>query len=85
MVALLRAYDWAQTPLGPFDRWPASLRTTLGILFHSQSPMALFWGDELRCFYNDAYRPALGMAGVHPIALGRPVRDVFTDLHTDST
>lgn len=78
-VALLRAYDWAQTPLGPFDRWPASLRTTLGILFHSQSPMALFWGDELRCFYNDAYRPALGMAGVQASTLGSPARDVFTD------
>lgn len=34
--------------------------------------MFLFWGEQLICFYNDAYRPSLGNEGKHPGALGKP-------------
>ncbi len=32
--------------------------------------MFLFWGPDLVCFYNDAYRPSLGENGKHPNILG---------------
>ncbi|WP_243416357.1 PAS domain-containing protein [Flavobacterium sp. HTF] len=71
MGALMRAKDWDQTLIGPVDKWPQSLRTTLGILLNSKFPMFLFWGEELICFYNDAYRPSLGNDGKHPSILGQ--------------
>ena len=29
LAALIRARDWAATPVGPVERWPPSLRTAL--------------------------------------------------------
>ncbi|MBO0930458.1 PAS domain S-box protein [Fibrella aquatilis] len=76
---LTREFNWTQTPLGPPDAWPLSLQTTLGIVLHSAFPMFLFWGDELTCFYNDAYRPSLGQTGKHP-AIGRPAKAVWPEI-----
>ncbi|GAB3550070.1 hypothetical protein GCM10027577_28610 [Spirosoma fluminis] len=42
--------------------------------------MFLFWGNELLCFYNDAYRPSLGNTGKHPWALGRPGSEVWPEI-----
>ncbi|MBO0936622.1 PAS domain-containing protein [Fibrella sp. HMF5335] len=80
MGALTRQYDWAATPLGPPERWPQSLRTTLSIILHSRFPMFLFWGEQHLCFYNDAYRPSLGKDGKHPQALGKPGADVWPEV-----
>ncbi len=77
--ALTRAFDWSKTSLGMPDGWPQSLRTTLGLVLHSAFPMFLFWGDELLCFYNDAYRPSLGTNGKHP-ALGKPGKQVWPEI-----
>jgi hypothetical protein len=66
MGNLIRAKDWSKTPVGPIDSWPQSLRTTLSIILNSKFPMFLWWGPELICFYNDAYRPSLGNNGKHP-------------------
>ena len=74
---LTRAYNWAATSLGPPQTWPASLRAMLGIVLHSASPMVLFWGDDLICFYNDAYRPTLGQDR-HP-AVGKRAADIFPE------
>ncbi|MEO6000078.1 MAG: PAS domain-containing protein, partial [Chitinophagaceae bacterium] len=70
MGALMRAYKWDSSPVGPADKWPQSLRTTLSILLNSKFPMFLFWGPHLVCFYNDAYRLSLGNDGKHPLLLG---------------
>jgi PAS domain S-box-containing protein len=79
--ALIRAKDWAQTPLGPPEGWPQSLKTTLGILLNSRYPMFVFWGPELIKIYNDAYRPITGHK--HPWALGRPAREVWPEIWSD--
>jgi PAS domain S-box-containing protein len=71
MGQLIRAVDWSENPLGPIENWPQSLRSTLSIILHSKFPMFLFWGPNLICFYNDAYRPSLGNDGKHPTALGQ--------------
>src|SRR5580698_8035622 len=80
MGALMRAKDWAQTPVGPVDKWPQSLRTTLSIILNSKFPMFLWWGPELICFYNDAYRPSLGQEGKHPHILGEPAREAWPEI-----
>ena len=76
MTARIRAFDWAGTPLGPFDDWPGSLRTLVSMMLESQLPIALGWGPGLTCLYNDAYRPLLGSK---PEALGRPFREVWPE------
>ncbi|WP_373515461.1 PAS domain-containing protein [Persicitalea sp.] len=75
-----RTMDWSQTQLGTPDTWPQGLRTTLGILLNSRFPMFLFWGKDLLCFYNDAYRPSLGNDGKHPHALGQPATEIWTEI-----
>lgn len=70
MGQLIREKDWSKNPLGTPNKWPQSLRTTLSILLNSKFPMFLFWGPDLICFYNDAYRPSLGNDGKHPSILG---------------
>lgn len=78
MGARIRAHDWAQTPLGPPDGWPSALRVTLGICLNSNVPTAIYWGDDLRLLYNDAWAPI--PAEKHPWALGRPAREVWPDI-----
>ncbi|MGC1242910.1 MAG: PAS domain S-box protein [Chryseosolibacter sp.] len=75
-----RAFDWSQTSLGPVEKWPQSLLTTLSIILNSRFPMFLFWGPDLVCFYNDAYRPSLGNDGKHPFALGKRGEEVWPEI-----
>lgn len=63
---LILKHNWANTSIGAMDNWPVSLRTTLANVLHSGFPMFLFWGDDLLCFYNEAFRPSLGTDGKHP-------------------
>lgn len=80
MGALIRSKDWSQTLMGNIDNWPQSLRTTLGIILNSKFPMFLWWGPELICFYNDAYRPSLGQNGKHPDILGMPAQKAWSEI-----
>jgi len=80
MGQLTREKDWSQTVLGPPAQWPQSLRTTLSILLSSRFPMFLFWGPELIQFYNDAYRPSLGIDGKHPTALGQRGEECWKEI-----
>ena len=76
--ALIRAKDWAATPLGPIDDWPQSLRSAVSILLPSRAQIVLFWGPEFVAVYNDAYRPVFGSK--HPTALGKPAREAWSEL-----
>ncbi|MEZ0608877.1 ATP-binding protein [Fibrella sp. WM1] len=80
MAQLMRQKDWSQSLLGRPDTWPQSLRTALTILLRSRFPMFIFWGPDLLCFYNDAYRPSLGNNGKHPTALGEPAEEVWPEI-----
>ena len=72
--------DWSQHSIGTPDMWPQSLRSTLSIIFNSKFPMFLFWGEELICFYNDAYRPSLGKDGKHPSILGMRGKEAWPEI-----
>jgi hypothetical protein len=79
MARLMRSHDWSQTPLGPVDTWPQSLRTTVSILLNSRYPMFVWWGPQYANLYNDAYRPILG-ASKHPHFLGQSAKDCWAEI-----
>ncbi len=79
MGALMRAYNWETSSIGPADKWPQSFRTTLSILLNSKFPMFLYWGPNLVCFYNDAYRFSLGNDGKHPLLLGMKAEEAWPE------
>ena len=65
------AFDWSQT--SDMARIDSMAR---GIAGYCKYPVELappqvpfWWGEDLVQFYNDAYRPSLGV-GKHPMALG---------------
>ncbi len=76
---IIRNFNWAETPLGAAETWPPSLRTSIGILLNSAFPMILFWGEDMTCFYNDAFRPSLGNDGKHP-GIGKKGRELWADV-----
>ncbi|MRG47910.1 PAS domain-containing protein [Chitinophaga sp. SYP-B3965] len=78
--ALIRNYDWASTSIGTPDQWPQSLRTALSIVLNSRFPMFLWWGPDMIQFYNDAYRPSLGIEGKHPAAVGQKGEDCWPEI-----
>jgi signal transduction histidine kinase/ActR/RegA family two-component response regulator len=67
----MAAFDWAGTPLGPVDTWPASLCFAVRTVLVSRFPMVLTWGPDFLQFYNDAYAPFIGAK--HP-AIGEDIR-----------
>ncbi len=81
MGALMRAFDWAATPLGPVEGWPRALKTCVRLMLTSRQPMWLGWGDELIFLYNDPYRSIVG--GKHPQALGQPTSVVWREIWAD--
>ena len=78
MARLVQGLDWASTPLGPLASWPQSLRSALSICLGSRFPIVIYWGPDLVVLYNDAYAEILGQK--HPWALGRPCREVWSEI-----
>ena len=79
---LMRPLDWTQTPLGHADSWPQSLKSVVRILLTSRYAMWMGWGPDLTFLYNDTYaRMTLGKK--HPWALGKPAREVWSEIWTD--
>jgi signal transduction histidine kinase/CheY-like chemotaxis protein len=68
---LMAAFDWAASPVGPVEAWPAALRHAVRTVLVSRFPMVLTWGPEFTQFYNDAYAPLIGAK--HP-AIGQDIR-----------
>jgi PAS domain S-box-containing protein len=75
MAALIRAYNWSATPLGPIEDWSETLLATANLMLHSPFPTILSWGPEMVFLYNDAAIATL--TAKHPKALGSLYRDVF--------
>lgn len=78
MGRLVRDTDWSKTPLGPYKRWPQSLRSSLSMVLNTKGIAALYWGPDQWLLYNDAYGVALGDR--HPRAFGRPMPEVLDDI-----
>ena len=76
---LIREHDWSQTSLGPIERWPQSLKTSVNLILNSQHPMWVGWGKDAAFLYNDAYIQVLSLAK-HPSALGKPAAEVWPEI-----
>jgi PAS domain S-box-containing protein len=81
MAERVASHPWNATPLGPREGWSRALVTALDIVLSSRQPMFIAWGEELTFLYNDAYADIL--ANKHPDALGRPFREVWSDIWDD--
>ncbi|WP_186332173.1 response regulator [Bordetella genomosp. 13] len=81
MGALMRAFDWRATDLGPPEDWPPSLKTAIRIMLSSSQPIWIGWGAQLIFFYNDPYKSIIG--GKHSDALGQPTRVVWREIWDD--
>ena len=79
MARRMRELDWSQTPLGPVEQWPQSLRTSVSICLDCAFPIVLWWGPELAILYNDEYSSYLGPTK-HPSALGQPGAIVWSEI-----
>ena len=47
MGARIHAHDWAETPLGPIEGWPQSLRTAVDLMLAARQPVYVAWGPGL--------------------------------------
>jgi len=75
MARVIAAKDWSETPLGPIEQWPQSLRTTVSLCLASNFPISLCWGPERVQIYNDGYWPICGAK--HPDSMGQDFRDCW--------
>jgi signal transduction histidine kinase/DNA-binding response OmpR family regulator len=79
MAQRMRELDWSNTALGPVERWPQSLRTSVSTCLDCAFPIVLWWGPDLAILYNDEYRQILGPAK-HPWALGQRGAVVWSEI-----
>jgi hypothetical protein len=57
------------------------MQTVVRLMLASRYSMWMGWGPDLAFFYNDAYRPTLGLK--HPWALGMPAQQVWSEIWLD--
>jgi PAS domain S-box-containing protein len=79
--ALMRAHDWAASPLGEPSAWPQPLKTLVGVMLTANQPMFVAWGPQRTFLYNDAYAEIL--AAKHPAAMGRDFLDAWHEIRAD--
>ena len=75
MAKVIAAKDWGETPLGPIDNWPQSLRTTVSLCLASNFPISIAWGPGRTQIYNDGYWPICGAK--HPSSMGQDFRECW--------
>ncbi len=76
--ALVRAFDWSKTSLGPIASWPANLRHKVNSVVNSPIPQVLMWGQDHVMIYNDGYIEIAG--NYHPAALGSTVPAIWPEI-----
>jgi PAS domain S-box-containing protein len=79
MGSLIRAFNWAASPVGDPAEWPQALRTIVRLILSTNHPMFIFWGDDHICFYNDAYRASIG-SEKHPAMLGAKGQEMWPEI-----
>jgi PAS domain S-box-containing protein len=78
MRAAVERFDWAATPLGPREQWPAILLFSVDLCLAAPVPTLLYWGSDLRMVFNDAWAEATGPASAS--ALGQPAAQVLASI-----
>jgi signal transduction histidine kinase/PAS domain-containing protein/ActR/RegA family two-component response regulator len=75
---IIASFDWAATPLGPIESWPASLKNTIALILRTPVPIVTLWGDDGIMIYNDGYSTFAG--GRHPTLFGSKVREGWPEV-----
>ena len=75
---IIAGFDWAATPLGPIENWPASLKNTIALILRSPVPIVTLWGEDGIMIYNDGYSAFAG--GRHPNLFGSKVREGWPEV-----
>ena len=78
IAGVISEFDWSKTPLGPIETWPASLKTTVGLILGSPLAIVTLWGEQGTMIYNDAYSKFA--AARHPRLLGSAVREGWPEV-----
>ena len=78
IAGVISEFDWSKTPLGPIETWPASLKTTVGLILRSPLAIVTLWGEQGTMIYNDAYSKFA--AARHPRLLGSAVREGWPEV-----
>ncbi|MEQ7154836.1 PAS domain-containing protein [Brevundimonas aurifodinae] len=78
MAERIRTHDWSDTPLGPIEGWPQSLKTVVGMMVAAPNPMVLLWGQAGTLIYNDGYARFAGRR--HPELLGMGAREGWPEI-----
>ncbi|KQP17804.1 ATP-binding protein [Pseudorhodoferax sp. Leaf267] len=78
MAALMAAFEWESTALGPMAQWPAHVCTATALMLRSQVPIVMLWGPPGVMVYNDAYAVFAGQR--HPRLLGSNVREGWAEV-----
>ncbi|HEU4635123.1 MAG TPA: ATP-binding protein [Edaphobacter sp.] len=74
---VIRSKDWSRHPLGPIERWPPALRTSVNTILACSFPLIILWGTELFQIYNDAYAEIMGPR--HPNGMGQKTSDCWPE------
>ncbi len=77
-AGIIASFDWAATPLGSIEGWPASLRNTIALILRTPVPIVTLWGDDGIMIYNDGYSAFAG--GRHPNLFGSKVREGWPEV-----
>lgn len=83
MAEHIAAFDWAGTPLGPIESWPAHRCVAISAMLRAAVPIATLWGPAGILVYNDGYAAFSGAR--HPQLLGMPIRDAWPEGATSTT
>ena len=78
LARLIAAFDWASTPVGPIDGWPAFMKAQVGLFLRSPVPIVTLWGEQGVMIYNDAYSRFAGAR--HPSLLGSNVLEGWPEV-----
>lgn len=80
-IQFARSIDWASTPLGPIEQWPADLRTMSNMIMGSPHAAAIYWGPEYIAIYNEAYIMLAGQK--HPGFMGLSYTVAWAEIWDD--
>jgi signal transduction histidine kinase/ActR/RegA family two-component response regulator len=75
---IIARFNWAATPLGPIETWPAHLKSTIALMLRSPVPIVTLWGEDGIMIYNDGYSGFAG--GRHPNLFGSKVREGWPEV-----
>ena len=70
-------FDWSLTDLGHISSWPDPLRRWVNVCMRDPRAVAMWWGPDRLCLYNQAYSGILGAKDAW--ALGKPLSESWTE------